>query len=233
MATVQFMKMMITMTDADIDQQHIPMLVANCPQIPDRTSFILDNTKADPVLPMIEAGRFLSRSGAAEIAIPCITAHSFHDEMQEALDIPLINGVEETVRYLVQCGIEKAGIMATEGTVRTGLFSKALHKFGIEAVYPDEVHQKFVTGLIYRDVKAGRNPNIQELWRIQQHLTEQGAQVILLGCTELSVIDKSVISRSVFLDVMEVLARYCVKRFGSLKPEYEELLVPYENEDYS
>ncbi|MBR1628486.1 MAG: aspartate/glutamate racemase family protein [Lachnospiraceae bacterium] len=225
MATVHFMKLMIHMTEAQRDQQHIPMLVAQFPQVPDRTAFILDPTMPDPVPPMVRAGQFLARSGAAEIALPCITAHSFHKRMQDALSVPLINGVEETVRYLSGKGIAQVGLMATEGTVRTGLFEKALQEYDIQCICPDETHQQYVTDLIYSDVKAGKEPDIDKLAMARDHLLHRGAEVILLGCTELSVIDKSYIDRSIYLDVLEVLSRCCVQRFGKLKKEYEELLL--------
>ena len=224
MATVQFMKMIITMTEAESDQQHIPMLVAQVPQVPDRTAYILDNSNQNPVPPMVRAGQMLAKNGVAEIAIPCITAHSFHRQMQDALPVPLINGVEETVHYLSDRGIERVGCMATEGTIRTGIFASALKDSKIDIVVPDERHQRYVSDLIYRDIKAGREAEPTEFSLVKEHLLTRGAEVVLLGCTELSLIDKSLAERSVFLDVLEVLARCCVKRFGRLKKEYRELL---------
>lgn len=225
MATVYFMEKIISMTEADEDQKHIPMLVAHVPQVPDRTAYILDNTKPSPVPPMIRAGQFLEQNGASELAIPCITAHSFHKEMQDALSVPLINGVEETARYLDQKGMEKVGIMATEGTVHTGLFTRALGDKGMKVIVPDRRHQGYVSDLIYKDIKAGRTPDKAKIENVREHLLGMGAQVILLGCTELSIIDKALTPRSLYLDVMEVLARTCVQRFGKLKKEYRELLL--------
>ena len=74
MATALFMQMVTEMTEAHVDQEHIEMLIHSCPQIPDRTSFILDHTKADPKPEMIRVGRNLAEQGVDLIAVPCITS---------------------------------------------------------------------------------------------------------------------------------------------------------------
>ncbi len=224
MATVQFMEMMIRMTDAPTDQEHFAMLVEHCPFIPDRTAYILGKSKEDPLVPMLAAAKRLQAQGATEIAIPCITAHYFHDPMQKSIGIPLIHGIWQTAEYLSEHRITKVGLMATAGTAKTGIFTDSLRPYQIDCLYPPEEEQAMVTSVIYDDIKAGKDADIDKVEIVSRHLMERGAQVVLLGCTELSVIDKNVLPRGVFLDVLEVLSGYCVRRFGRLKPEYKELI---------
>ena len=83
MATAYFMQLIIKMTDANLDQDHLEMIIYNCPTIPDRTEFILGKSKASPLPRMIEVGKKLKEQNADYIAIPCITAHYFHKELEE------------------------------------------------------------------------------------------------------------------------------------------------------
>jgi len=173
---------------------------------------------------MTQTGMDLERMGAEVLAIPCITAHYFHDEMQEKMGVPLLHGIQETALYLKERGVKRVGIMATDGTVSTGLFQKELQKYEMEALVPDTEGQKGVMALIYDQVKAGMPIDISLFRKISGELFSRGAQVVLLGCTELSIIKKDFEIGAGFLDVMEVLARKAVVECGKLRPEYEELI---------
>ncbi|MCD8156116.1 MAG: aspartate/glutamate racemase family protein, partial [Clostridiales bacterium] len=74
MATALFMQMIVEMTDADTDQDHIEMIIYNCPQIPDRTRYILGESTENPAPTLLELGRKLQRQQVSLIAIPCITS---------------------------------------------------------------------------------------------------------------------------------------------------------------
>ena len=75
---------------------------------------------------MIDIAHKLEALGVRALATPCVTAHSFHDELQSSVHIPFIHMVRETAAYLKEAGCKKPGIMATTGTVRMGLFQTAL-----------------------------------------------------------------------------------------------------------
>ncbi len=84
MATAFFMQMAIEMTEAGTDQEHIEMIVYNCPSIPDRTSYIVGQSGENPGIPMAEAGRKLAAFGAEIIAIPCVTANYFYRQKSQS-----------------------------------------------------------------------------------------------------------------------------------------------------
>ena len=99
MATAVFLEMVVEMTDADVDQEHIEMLIHHCPQIPDRTSYILGNSSENPEIKMIEVEKELERQGAEMIVLPCVTSTYFWKELSGAVDIPVLNIVEELHKY--------------------------------------------------------------------------------------------------------------------------------------
>lgn len=224
MATAYFLQLITMMTDAKTDQDHIESIVISKPQTPDRSQYILGKSENNPYLPIVEAGRQLQELGAQIIAIPCITAHYFHNELEKDIDVPVIHGIRETAIYLKEYGIQKIGLMATDGTVKCQLFQNVLAEYGIESIVPGEEGQKGVMSIIYECIKAGREPEPELFEHISEELRLQGAQVILLGCTELSLIKKDIRLGAGYLDVMEVLAKKTVEACGQLRDEYEELI---------
>lgn len=223
MATVYFLQLLTQMSEAQTDQEHMEILIHSKPQIPDRTRYILGQSKDSPLSGMIQVGRQLAGQGAEILAIPCITAHYFHRQLEEGIGIPVINAIEETADYLKQQRITKAGIMATNGTIESGLFQKTLTESGIESIIPSKAAQDKVMSLIYDNVKAGKPIDMDGFYRVAKELFDRGAQVILLACTELSLIKRDFPLSDGYLDVMEVLARKAVLTCGKLKQEYMEL----------
>ena len=224
-ATAHFMELVINMTDVDRDQEHLPMIVYNMPFIPDRTAYILDNTKENPLPKMLEIGRTLQEQGATCIAVPCVTAHYFMDSLEDGIRTPLINGVRETVAHLKENGITKVGIMATDGTIRSGIFRKELENQGLVAIAPSTDAQKDVMHLIFNNVKAGKPAEMDRFLSAAEDLRKQGAEAIILGCTELSLIKRDHKIGPGFIDAMEVLARQSVLSCDKpLKKEYDCLI---------
>lgn len=223
MATVYFLQLLTQMSDAQSDQEHMEILIHSKPQIPDRTRYILGQSEESPLPGMIQVGKQLTEQGAEILAIPCITAHYFHKQLEEGIGIPVINAIEETADYLKQQGITKAGIMATNGTIESGLFQQIFEENEIDAFIPSKVAQDKVMSLIYDNVKAGKAIDMDSFYRVSEELLDRGAQVILLACTELSLIKRDFPLSDGYLDVMEVLARKAVMICGKLKQEYMQL----------
>lgn len=224
MATAYFLQLIINMTDADKDQEHIEVLLHSKPQIPDRTNYILGMSQENPMPELAGVGKRLVEQGADVIAIPCITAHFFQGKLEEEIKCPIINAIEETAIYLKEEKITKVGIMATDGTIKSELFQNVMKNHGIECVVPQQEFQKKVMSIIYDNVKAGKLIDKAAFEEVSDKLFDSGAQVILLGCTELSMVKRDCTIGKGYLDVMEVLARQAVAACGNLKQEYKHLI---------
>ena len=224
-ATAHFLELVINMTDARCDQEHLDMIIYNTPSTPDRTAYILDNTQPDPLPRMLSVGQALAQQGVSRIAIPCMTAHYFFSQLEAGISVPLINSVAETVRHLKDNGIQKVGIMATDGTIRSGIFHRELEKQGLCPIPPGEQAQKDVMHLIFNNVKFGTPAEMDRFFAAADALRHQGAQAIILGCTELSLIKRDYRIGPGFLDAMEVLAQQAVLTCGKpLKEAYRCLI---------
>ncbi|MBR5969398.1 MAG: amino acid racemase [Lachnospiraceae bacterium] len=217
MATAFFLEKIVGMTEAARDQEHVNAVVYHAPAVPDRTSFILNPQAADPLPALVEAAKCLEQAGVSAIAIPCVTAHYFRESIGEAVSIPVMNAVAFSTEVLKARQICRVGIMATDGTLASGLFQKELESHGMTAVFPDAAMQKNVMSLIYDYVKAGKEPELRLYEEVSDALQAEGAEAVLLACTELSVIAARNTLPGRWLDVLDVLAMHCVERFARLK----------------
>lgn len=228
MATAYFMELVIKMTKAECDQDHLEMIIYNSPGIPDRTKYILGESDENPLPKMLEIGQALQQQGVDVIAIPCMTAHYFRDELKENIGVRVIHGIRETVQCLKNAGVTTLGIMATDGTVSSGIFQKEAEALGVNTVVPDKEFQAQVMKMIYQDIKAGKMPSLEEFMEVKKHLIlDKGAQAVVLGCTELSLIKNAYDLGEGVIDTLEVLAQAsllaCEKE---ILEEYQTLVIP-------
>ena len=224
-ATSYFMELVIKMTDAACDQEHLDMIIYNIPSIPDRTAYILDHRRPSPLPVILDIADKLDRLGVEFLAMPCCTAHYFQDELEKTIKKPFVNIIRATVGYLKERGITRVGVMATDGTMSTGLFEKELHAQGMEIVCPSPERQKDVMHVIYENVKANQPVELDRFRRAGDEMKANGAQAIILGCTELSLVKRDYDIGPGYIDAMEVLAQKSLLSCGStLKKEYEELI---------
>lgn len=214
MATMLLGEMIVSRTNAAKDQDHVDMVITNNTKIPDRTAYVLDPSKPNPVQAMIGDIERLTSIGAEIIAIPCNTAHSFYQDLQQASPVPIIHMIEETVKRASQEGVKRLGILATTGTLTAGVYQDACMKEGIEPVITDDETQKKVMSIIYDYVKANK-PADRELWNeIEFYMFAQQCDKIILGCTELSIVREELNLADPYLDSLLVLAEQAIVSCG-------------------
>ncbi|MBQ8833481.1 MAG: aspartate/glutamate racemase family protein [Oscillospiraceae bacterium] len=225
LATARFLELVARMTDAEREQDNVSMIVYNFPSIPDRTGYILGSNLRSPLPGLLSVGRELDRQQVRCIAIPCVTAHFFYEELTEGLRSPILHGIRDTVAHLKENGVSSTGIMATDGTIISGLFSQELLKAGIRPVLPTKPRQADVMHLIYNNIKAGEAPEMERFAAVEEELRSRGAETIILGCTELSLIKRDFPLNPGFLDSMEVLAKKAIEECGKpLRKKYQCLI---------
>jgi aspartate racemase len=213
LATNIFYKMIIDMTPAHKDQDHINMIILSHATMPDRTCAIESGDLSVLLGKLREDAIFLENSGADCIAIPCNTSHVVMDEIQEVVSIPIVNMVRETVSALVDeygCQNQKVGIMATDGTVEAEIFQKEMKAQGLIPVIPDAENQKRLMHIIYDGIKAGMPIDPKEFAAVEAQLRESGCKKIILACTELSCYAMDNPLSELYVDAMEQLARKAI-----------------------
>jgi aspartate racemase len=185
-ATLDLYRHIINLTPAVRDQDHIRVLIYSNAKIPDRTEAITADGDS-PLFELIESAKLLERSGSGIIAMPCNAAHYFLPQMQKEISIPILDMIEETCRAVRETlpYVNKVGLVAALGTVHSGVYHRAMEKYGTEVLVPTHADQQRIQAAIGQ-VKAGvRNRSTQEVFQsIGIRLVEAGAKAVILGCTE-------------------------------------------------
>lgn len=224
-ATVDFMDKIIRKTPAAKDQEHVKMIIEHNPQIPDRTAHLVGDGE-DPTLALYSCAKQLERNNADLIAIPCNTAHAFVDLLQKRLAIPIVNMIDEVVAFASKHfpGERGVGLLATTGTVQSRIYHRAFASTGMQLVAPDEATQALVMEAIYgkEGIKAGfivGKPR-ELLLKAGKYLTEQGAGILILGCTEIPLVFQGLERVTLrgkeiaLLDPTSILAEKCLEMIG-------------------
>lgn len=185
LATADLFEKITLHTRASCDQEHLRVFIDSNTGIPDRTAAILRGG-ADPVPALTASARGLARQGAELLLMPCNTAHYFYDAVQAAVSVPVLHMIRLTVRALDERGVKTAGLLATDGTVQTGIYQRCFEGAGIRLLTPDQAGQRAVMEMIYQGVKAGRRDyDASAARQAMEALLDRGAETLVLGCTEM------------------------------------------------
>jgi len=209
-ATDYFCRLITNMQSVQTEQEYLDMLVYYKPSIPDRTAYIADKNYENPLYSLKQAVQTLENAGATCLVMPCVTAHYFYKELMESTSIPFFNIIKETADLTASKGYGRVGLLATPGTINAGLFTKIFSDTGVSIVIPNEDDQAALMEIIYR-VKLGEEISSTELDDYTKKLRSKGAEAVILGCTELSLLSDG---SDKYIDTMEVLARAALRELG-------------------
>lgn len=216
LATVKLFEMIVLMTKANSDQEHIHILIDNNTSISDRTNYIINGDGEDPRIQLVQSAQSLEKIGADYLVMPCNTAHYFYDDIVKNVNIPFINMIDETGKHIRdnKPNVDKVGLLATEGTINAKVYDEVFKKYNIEVLKPSKEGQQSVTDLIY-DIKEGIVvENLDGIYKAMDELKTQGVEVFIAGCTEISVAMDLYGLEGSIVDAMKVLAINAIKHAG-------------------
>lgn len=191
-ASESFIHLLNAYTPAAKDQDFLDYLLVNHATIPDRTEYILTKQSDNPLPYLLEDIRQQEQLQPKFFVLLCNTAHYFYDELQAATKIPILNMPKTAVEFIDNQPeiVERVGLLATEGTIASGVYERYLKEAGYDVVLPTAAIQKQVTSFIYDRVKKGEPVTPSEFHTLLNEMFVLGAEVIILGCTELSYINE-------------------------------------------
>jgi aspartate racemase len=205
MATVETFRRITDAVPARRDQDHLHVVIDSDPSIPDRTAALLDGGRS-PVPALVAGAARLVRAGAQIVCMPCNTAHAFLPAVRSACPVPVVDMLGETATVAESGGRDRSyGLLATTGTARTGLYQRAFGRRGLDVVVPPAPAQETVA-LAIGLVKAGRRDEAADLLRpVALGLRSVGADVAVLGCTEISLLREELAGVVDVLDALQVM----------------------------
>ena len=142
---------------------------------------------------LMQAAQGLEQAGADFILICTNTMHLVAPQIQAGLDIPLLHIADATAEEIVNVGIKKIGLLGTAFTMEEDFYKGQLqHKYHLDVIIPNESDRKIVHKIIYEELCLG---NIQDASRVEyvriiDDLVAQGAEAVILGCTEIALLVK-------------------------------------------
>jgi len=216
-ASNKFCDFLIKNKKVDSDQDNINFLHYCNPQIPDRTKAILGEGKS-PVNEIVKTCNVLENSGASFLVIPCNTAHYFLSEIQEKVNIPIVDMIKLTVRQILSenPSVKKVGLLATTGSIKAGIYQNYFEKAGVKTIIPEE--QEKVMEAIYgkQGIKAGYKTKPRKyLKEIVKKLVDEGAETMILGCTEIPLVLEQKDFDTRLYDPMEITANEIINYLES------------------
>lgn len=229
-AAVDLIKKVYDNTVANCDQEHLDtVLLSLSSKIEDRTEYLTGKVKINPAYAIAKVLLKLQETGVTVAGIPCNTAHSgkifnvIKTELKKNKNpITVLHMIEETVLFIKENypNLTKIGILSTTGTYNSSIYKSHLESKGYEVIRPSfEMVEKQIHTAIYhqeygiKTVSVPIHPQAKNnLMKGVSYLTNQGAQLIILGCTEIPLaITETKINDVPTIDPTKILARALIR----------------------
>ncbi|MGG7048497.1 MULTISPECIES: aspartate/glutamate racemase family protein [unclassified Campylobacter] len=206
LATIDIYSKMVDLTNAKKDQDNIPIIIDNYPQIPDRTAYILHGG-ADPYPFMKEAALRLKNAGCEAICIACNTAHYFADRLVSECGVNVLHIADIAVAAIRKNfpNAKKIAVIATTGTTQAGIYSKRLEAQGFEIADISKNQLDDIMDCIYKGVKANNTAEYTKLFN--KTINDIQADVYIAACTEIPILMPFADKKDKFIDATLELAK--------------------------
>ena len=222
-------------TKAACDQEHLPISMLSVPHsIPDRTEFLLGNSKINPATTISKVICALYNQGSTVIGMPCNTAHAkpIFNEIIERIpkEVKLVHMINEVSKFIKNKypSIENVGILSTMGTSISHVYPDCFSQYGLNGIQvSEEIQKNYISPAIFSKdygIKAQSSPVTaqakKELLKGIDYLDKEGAEIIIMGCTEIPLaIKDNKINGKPLIDSTKILARALI-----LKSSPEKLI---------
>lgn len=222
-------------TLADSDQGHLPVLLVSYPhKIKDRTEFLQGKHYENPADTIYQLIRQLEFWGANIIGMPCNTAHSapILDVISQQLienrsEVMLVNMLEAVAGFVLAhfSGLKRIGLLATLGTYQDNTYQAVFEQAGLETIIPAPAVRQSIHQAVYDaeyGIKSTRSLSLDKAKSVLsaacQHLADSGSEVVVLGCSEISlVLTETHYNNIPLIDPTEILARKLIQLADSKK----------------
>lgn len=221
---------LIALTDTRCDQDHIPFVLFNLPgTVPDRSAFLLGKTESNPAYAIADQFEKMSEMGVSIAVMACNTAHA-SPIFDVALDLLRAKGIELRILHLIgetishirekHPQVKRVGILGTRGTYQSRLYDQAIEDAKLEVIIPNQdVRENDIHAALYGPsfgIKTSPGAVTEEATRHLHnaigHVIALGAEVIILGCTELPLaIKETLINGIPILDPAKIMAERLIQ----------------------
>ncbi|MEQ8658598.1 MAG: amino acid racemase [Hyphomicrobiales bacterium] len=204
-ATLLFMQRVLAAVPARDDADHIPLLVDQNPQVPSRIGALIEGTGEDPSPALSTMARRLEVAGAQALVMPCNTAHAYAPAIRAAVTIPFLSMVDVTAQTIAaHYPGAKVGMLASPAVKLTGVFEPAFKAAGLSPLYADD--QGGLLQAIRCLKQDGADVGARKTAVLAANaLRASGADIVLVGCSEFSMLTQDIAAEMPLIDSLDVL----------------------------
>lgn len=177
---------------------------------------IATNTGKERYIPfLVNEAQRLERSGVDFLVMPCNSLHVFINEIRDAVSIPVLSIVEETIRYMQKNGYSNVGLISTSATVKNSVYENELRKNNINFETPSELEKAKMDKIIQKLIEGRQlNTDRDEIVNTANNLAKTGVDCVALACTDLQLLLPGSADAPMF-DTMKVLAEATIREILS------------------
>ncbi len=204
-ATILLQRKLIAAVPARDDADHVPLLIDMNPQVPSRIAHLIEGEGEDPGPVLAAMAERLEGAGAKAIAMPCNTAHHYAEAIRGAICVPFLDMVAlASAHAAARLGPGgRVGLLASPAVRMTGLYETALGGRGLHTLWPDDETPMLAA---IREIKAGGGAGAAKaLAAAADELTARGAGLLLVACTEFSLIADRLAPAVPVVDTLDIL----------------------------
>ena len=209
-ATILFMQRVLAAVEARDDSDHIPLLIDNNTQTPSRIAALIDGTGADPAPVLAGMARRLAGAGAEALVMPCNTAHAYEQTVRDAVGIPFLSMMELTAaRIAAERPGATVGLLASPATREAGVFERPLRAQGLTPLYAED-QDGLLAAIRALKVASDDTNAAASVIAAGEQLLDAGADLLLIGCSEFSLIKERIAQTGPTVDSLDVLVSAAV-----------------------
>jgi aspartate racemase len=212
-ATIDLFSGIVEESNAKNDYDHLRIIIDNNPKMPSRQDAIL-NGGENPGPAMADTARNIERAGADFIIIGANTAHYFYDYVKNAVKIPVLHIIDEAVLETIRVvnKVKKVGVLATDGAMKTRMYQDSFKKFDIEVVeVPNEIQELVHNSIFSFKYHGVTNENLEMMLKAANFMIKNGAEALIMGCTEIPLILRNQKFSVKLIDPNDVIVKIAVK----------------------
>lgn len=214
-ATVDFQRRLFS-SYTGIEQNMPTIITVNNSRIPDRSNFII-NSSIDPLPELIYSSQILRMAKVDIVCMPCNTAHNpkIMSRLMAVAPLPIIDMPAACILAAEKSGLNSVLILGTKGTARSKIFNA--RSTSTKCIYPNTPTQMVVSSIILK-IKKGEKVNQVLITKLIQFISTIKPDGVILACTELSLLSKSIFHDTEVIDSLDVLVEQCVNITNNHNP---------------
>lgn len=191
-STIEYYKILIKEYNKRKGGKSSPLLIIDSLDLEEAVN-LMSNNDWDGVFNIIfQSAKNLEHAGAEVIIIATNTIHKVFERLQKKIKIPMISILDVTAEAAKSKNLKKIGLLGTIFTMQSDFFQKAFQRYNLEIIVPNQEDQEFINEIIFNELTFNiiKSESKRGYLEVIERLQQEGAEGVILGCTEIPLLIK-------------------------------------------